>query len=152
MFLAISQENTGARVFFKVAGLTPATLLKKRLWHGCFPVNFEKFLGTPFLTKHLPWLLLQVFTKLFTAWRFHKFDIVRQRTTNKLSWEGKIPSKYVWQRVIFLKQELPLIRKSNYLSLIETFFNTYYLPSRPVQILGKRGSLLSKKLIVFPIL
>ena len=21
----------------------PATLLKKRLWHRCFPVNFEKF-------------------------------------------------------------------------------------------------------------
>ena len=28
-------------------GLTPATLLKKRLWHRCFPVNFAKFLRTP---------------------------------------------------------------------------------------------------------
>ena len=27
----------------------PATLLKKRLWHRCFPVNFAKFLRTPFL-------------------------------------------------------------------------------------------------------
>ena len=26
-----------------------ATLLKKSLWHGCFPVNFAKFLRTPFL-------------------------------------------------------------------------------------------------------
>ena len=25
----------------------PATLLKKRLWHRCFPVNFVKFLRTP---------------------------------------------------------------------------------------------------------
>ena len=25
-----------------------ATLLKKRLWHRYFPVNFAKFLGTPF--------------------------------------------------------------------------------------------------------
>ena len=25
-----------------------ATLLKKRLWHRCFPVNFAKFLKTPF--------------------------------------------------------------------------------------------------------
>ena len=25
------------------------TLLKKRLWHRCFPVNFDKFLRTPFL-------------------------------------------------------------------------------------------------------
>ena len=35
--------------FNKVAGLRPATLLKKRLWHRCFPVNFVKFLRTPFL-------------------------------------------------------------------------------------------------------
>ena len=26
-----------------------ATLLKKSLWHRCFPVNFAKFLRTPFL-------------------------------------------------------------------------------------------------------
>ena len=26
-----------------------ATLLKKRLWHTCFLVNFEKFIKTPFL-------------------------------------------------------------------------------------------------------
>ena len=35
--------------FNKVAGLRLATLLKKRLWRTCFPVNFEKFLRTPFL-------------------------------------------------------------------------------------------------------
>ena len=34
--------------FNKVAGLRPATLLKKRLWHRCFPVNFAKFLRAPF--------------------------------------------------------------------------------------------------------
>ena len=27
----------------KVTGLRPATLLKKRLWHRCFLVNFVKF-------------------------------------------------------------------------------------------------------------
>ena len=31
----------------------PATLIKKRLWHRCFAVNFTKFLRTSFLTKHL---------------------------------------------------------------------------------------------------
>ena len=35
--------------FNKVEGLSPATLIKKRLWHRCFPVNFMKFLRTPFL-------------------------------------------------------------------------------------------------------
>ena len=34
--------------FNKVAG-RPVTLLKKRLWYRCFPVNFAKFLRTPFL-------------------------------------------------------------------------------------------------------
>ena len=32
----------------KVTGLRPATLLKMRLWHRCFPVTFVKFLTTPF--------------------------------------------------------------------------------------------------------
>ena len=36
----------------------PATLLKKRLWRRCFPVNFAKFLRTSLLTEHLRWLLL----------------------------------------------------------------------------------------------
>ena len=36
----------------------PATLLKKRLWRRCFPVNFTKFLRTPFFIEHLRWLLL----------------------------------------------------------------------------------------------
>ena len=33
----------------KVVGLRSAILLKKRIWHRCFPVNFAKFLRTPFL-------------------------------------------------------------------------------------------------------
>ena len=44
--------------FNKVAGLRPATLLKKRLWYRCFPVNFAKFLGTPFLQSTSGRLLL----------------------------------------------------------------------------------------------
>ena len=39
-----SQENTGAR----------NSLLKKSLWHRCFPVNLAKFLRTAFFTEHLP--------------------------------------------------------------------------------------------------
>ena len=63
VFLEISQnsqENTCAGDYFfnKVAGLRLATLLKKRLWHKCFLMNFAKFLRTPFVTEHLWWLLL----------------------------------------------------------------------------------------------
>ena len=42
----------------KVAGLRPAPLLKKRLWHRCLPVNFVKFPRTPFYIEYLCWLLL----------------------------------------------------------------------------------------------
>ena len=38
--------------------LKPATLLKKRLWHKCFPVNFAKFLRKSFFQNTSGWLLL----------------------------------------------------------------------------------------------
>ena len=48
-----SQENTCVRVSFLIklqaCGLWPATLLKKRLWYRCFPLNSSKFPRTPFL-------------------------------------------------------------------------------------------------------
>ena len=50
-FLEISQNSQECASLFlnKVAGLRPATLLKKRVWHRHFPVDFAKFLRTPFL-------------------------------------------------------------------------------------------------------
>ena len=47
-----SQENTSARVSFLIF------LLKKWLWHRCSPVNFAKFLKTPFLQNTSGRLLL----------------------------------------------------------------------------------------------
>ena len=51
-----SQENTSARVSFLITlqasvCLRPSTLLKKRLWQRCFPVNFVKFKNTCFYRK-----------------------------------------------------------------------------------------------------
>ena len=43
-------------VFCKIHRL--ATLLKRRLWHRCFPVNFSKFPRTPLFTEQLRRLLL----------------------------------------------------------------------------------------------
>ena len=37
----------------------PATLLKKSLWHRCFPVNFAKFLRISFLQSTFGRLLLE---------------------------------------------------------------------------------------------
>ena len=45
----------------KVVGLRAATLLKKRLWRRCFPMNFAKFLRTPFLQNTSGRLLLLVY-------------------------------------------------------------------------------------------
>ena len=47
-----------SQFFNKVAGLRPETLLKKGLWHRCFPVNFLKFPRTPFLQNTSGRLLL----------------------------------------------------------------------------------------------
>ena len=43
LFLEISQNSQET----PVPEAARATLLKKRLWHKCFPVNFAKFLRTP---------------------------------------------------------------------------------------------------------
>ena len=49
-FIKLTEKYLCRSLFFnKVADLSPATLLKKRLWHRCFPINFAKFLRTLFL-------------------------------------------------------------------------------------------------------
>ena len=50
------------KIFFD-KDLRPATLLKKILWHRCFPVNFAKFLRTPFLQNTSGRLLLFIVTQ-----------------------------------------------------------------------------------------
>ena len=50
----------GSLFLNKVVGLRPATLLKKRLWHKRFPLNFAKFLVTLFFTENHRWLLLHI--------------------------------------------------------------------------------------------
>ena len=48
-FAKITGKHLCQSLFFnKIAGLSPATLLKNRLWHRCFPVIFAKFLRTSF--------------------------------------------------------------------------------------------------------
>ena len=49
-FAKFTGKNLCESLFFNnVASLKPATLLKKRFWHMCFPLNFGKFLRTYFL-------------------------------------------------------------------------------------------------------
>ena len=81
--------NTCARVSFfnKVAGLGPATLLKKRSWHRCFPVNFAKLLRTPFLQNTSGLLLLHSMLSHKSGWKY-----VRQNRSHVLSFGKQINS------------------------------------------------------------
>ena len=54
---AVARGCSVKKMFLKIE-LRPSTVLKKRLWHRCFPMNFAKFLRTPFLIERLWWLLL----------------------------------------------------------------------------------------------
>ena len=55
-------------------GLRPATLLKKRLWHRCFPVKFAKFLRIPFLQNACAVLIdpFEAFDTINYAYAFGK--------------------------------------------------------------------------------
>ena len=59
LFFQCSHFRSGRQeLFCKKNCLRPATLLRKRLWNRCFPVDFAKSLRTTFFTEHLQWLLL----------------------------------------------------------------------------------------------
>ena len=77
-FVKFTGKHLRQGLFFnKVAGLRPATLLKKRLWCRCFPVNFTKFLRTPFFREHIWWLLLNyVIIKIFSRGRIKDFFLI----------------------------------------------------------------------------
>ena len=52
--------------FNKVVDLRPATLLKKRLWRRCFPVDFATFLWTPSLQNSSGCFLIFLFLKFIS--------------------------------------------------------------------------------------
>ena len=69
----------------------PATLLKKSLWHWCFPANFKKISKNTFFTEHL-WATASAFPNvrapIFTfaskrflhrIWWLHKFNRYKKR-------------------------------------------------------------------------
>ena len=49
---------------FSEKGLTSATLLKKRLWYRCLPVNFAKFIRTPAFFYKTPLLAASFYPRL----------------------------------------------------------------------------------------
>ena len=88
-FTKFTEKHLCQNLFFnKVTGLRPAILLKKRLWHRCFPMNFAKFLRTPFVTEHLWWLFWK-FAIIHNWWRIFQL-LTSYRTVSPIfisSWK-----------------------------------------------------------------
>ena len=79
--------------FNKVACLTPATLLKRRLWHRCFPLSFVKRSENAFFTEHLWWLLLKTNNKLkvhYNSANIYLFKVTNRNNRKRLEIYSKL--------------------------------------------------------------
>ena len=80
--------------------LMGSTLRSTRLWHMCFPVNFVKFLRTPFLQDTSGRLLLSVFFNRLRLklewtiwwWQFGCNNAWTPEFTDRFGWWVKIKS------------------------------------------------------------
>ena len=66
-------------------------LLKKRLWHRCFPVNFVKFLRTPCIREHTWWLLLTVKNYSKSKSKNQSKTLRKKCPYSKLFWSAFFP-------------------------------------------------------------
>ena len=74
-----------SKTFYDITNST--LLIKKRLRHRCFPVNFAKFLKTPFFTEHVR---ASVSGKNLTKFFF------QSRLESHCSWHNRIIFKYLF--------------------------------------------------------
>ena len=130
MLLEISQNskvNTLCQSLFfnKVAGLRTATLLKKRLWHWCFPGRFVKFLRKHFFTERVRWLLLDM------TWGNKIAMLIREVNGTEVNFELKL-SKYskTFRGVVLVKADFYNKKKNktkkNKLSFAGTSFRKFF--------------------------
>ena len=68
-----------AKIFTRVWGLRPATLLKKRLWHRCFPVSFYEISNNTFTEHHWTTASVNVF---WSHARFKDIDLDLNQVTS----------------------------------------------------------------------
>ena len=118
-FAKFTGKHLRQSLFFnKVAGLRPATLLKKRFWRTCFPMNSAKFLRTPFLIEHLRWLLLMNVVSFNTKTHYQALQLSltmfktisnRLKVNDSLAFKNLILSQSIWHYPImfFLPAKSP---------------------------------------------
>ena len=90
--------------FNKLAGFRPGILLKKRLWHKCIPVNFRKFLWTPFLQNTFGRLSIVIRELQTVFWK------LRLEITNFL--ENCVSSFFWWLNNFSFRTGLHALRTS----------------------------------------
>ena len=113
-FTKFSGKHLSQSLFFNiVAGRRPATLLKKILWHRCFPLNFVKFLRTPFYIEHFRWLCL-----IFVD---HQHCLFRSQEESGSCVLDVLISKYLTKEKYLTEQNRKLKTMSIY---IETYKNS----------------------------
>ena len=132
VFLEISQnsqENTCARVTFLVNCRRPATLLKKKLWNRCFPVNFPKFLGTLFLQNNSGRLLLK---RKNTGWLCYFLYDKRSSIDLEINLQAKsfwgflASSKFVLNQIMFISQLIAMFQTSSIYEGIHLIEKAYW--------------------------
>ena len=102
--------------YFSVQKHTPSRftryVLKNRLWHRCFTVNLAKFLGGPFFTEHLRWLLLE-----FQVFLLIKYFSTFNRSSHTMQyfyiayWYSNIYGCRYVSKISFCLLSLPLERE-----------------------------------------
>ena len=108
VFLKFFAKFIGKRLYWslffdKVADLRPETLFKKmRHQHRCFPVNFTKFLGAPFLKEHLRWLLLNFFPVAEAEKCMTEIDLEKYALTQIFQVAPRIPIQYSYELLVRL--------------------------------------------------
>ena len=110
IILQNSEGNTCVRASFleKASDLGPVTLLKKILWHKCFPVNFLKFLRAPYLKNTFGTLVL--FVIIFALLTNLHIRIVRHQDNEigDLSYlnKGKEVNEEIKERKAFWQKQI----------------------------------------------
>ena len=111
-----SQESTCASLFFnKVAGLRSETLAL------FFPVNFAKFLRTPFILEYLWWLFLSTIQISFT------WDIIKHSGKQGFLFYQNWHNQGAWHLLRSVQQLLNAICVAVVSSLSISYMNLIYL-------------------------
>ena len=128
--------------FNKVAGIRPPTLLKKRLWHNCFPANLAKFISNTFSKEHLWWLLLNnivlsaCFMKNLSLWIRWTIFLVNSSPSILITTDSIIIMFLTASKILNLVYEIIFWYRWNYCTSF-TFHNSFCFEVRflsPVNI------------------